>query len=411
MTGVDAITLRGVSHRFGDHLVVDDVDLTVAPGECFGLLGPNGAGKTTTIRLITTLLPVQQGEVLVFGTDVRRKPMVVRRLLGYVPQQLSIEGALTGRENVSWFARLFDVPQAGAQGPGRRGAERWSTWTTPPTGSPRRTPGGMVRRLELAQALVNRPALLVLDEPTVGLDPVARDSVWARVGEMQQRYGMTVLLTTHYMEEAEALCDRVALMHQGAIQALGAPVDLQAGARPGVEPRGRLPALHRQQPDREREGRPAGCPQYPPHRPPSGLRSTTPGRRRPAAVPDRHVLPGRAAAAQARPQRAGDQGDPADALAADLRHHVQPDPRDPDRRRAVPGLPRAGDHGPVRAVHRDLLRHPDHLGAGRRRAHQAAGHADAAGRAGRREGVRVRGTGDHPGRRRARRRRAARGRR
>jgi len=92
--------------------------------------------------------------------------------------------------------------------------------------------GGMVRRLELAQALVNRPALLVLDEPTVGLDPVARDSVWVRVGEMQQRYGMTVLLTTHYMEEAEALCDRVALMHQGAIKALGAPADLQAALGP-----------------------------------------------------------------------------------------------------------------------------------------------------------------------------------
>jgi ABC-2 type transport system ATP-binding protein len=92
--------------------------------------------------------------------------------------------------------------------------------------------GGMIRRLELAQALVNRPALLVLDEPTVGLDPVARDSVWVRVGEMQQRYGMTVLLTTHYMEEAEALCDRVALMHHGAVQALGAPVDLQAALGP-----------------------------------------------------------------------------------------------------------------------------------------------------------------------------------
>ena len=168
--GVDAITLRGVSHRFGDHLVVDDIDLTVAPGECFGLLGPNGAGKTTTIRLITTLLPVQQGEVLVFGTDVRRKPMVVRRLLGYVPQQLSIEGALTGRENVSWFARLFDVPR-------RERKERVAevlTMVDLDEAADRLAAtysGGMVRRLELAQALVNRPALLVLDEPTVGPRP------------------------------------------------------------------------------------------------------------------------------------------------------------------------------------------------------------------------------------------------
>jgi ABC-2 type transport system ATP-binding protein len=229
----DAITLHGVSHRFGDHLVVDDVHLTVAPGECFGLLGPNGAGKTTTIRLITTLLPVQEGEVLVFDTDVRTRPMAVRRRLGYVPQQLSIEGALTGRENVSWFARLFDVPRRERRA---RVAEVLSMVDLDDAADRLASTysGGMVRRLELAQALVNRPALLVLDEPTVGLDPVARDSVWARVGDMQQRYGMTVLLTTHYMEEAEALCDRVALMHQGAVQALGAPADLQAGLGTGA---------------------------------------------------------------------------------------------------------------------------------------------------------------------------------
>jgi ABC-2 type transport system ATP-binding protein len=229
----DAIALRDVSHRFGDHVVVDDVNLTIAPGECFGLLGPNGAGKTTTIRLLTTLLPVQQGEVLVFGRDVQREPMAVRRRLGYVPQQLSIEGALTGRENVSWFARLFDVPRRERRDRVAEvldmvdlddAADRLASTYS----------GGMVRRLELAQALVNRPALLVLDEPTVGLDPVARDSVWARVDQMQQRYGMTVLLTTHYMEEAETLCDRVALMHSGSIRAAGAPADLQAALGPGA---------------------------------------------------------------------------------------------------------------------------------------------------------------------------------
>jgi len=229
----DAITLRRVSHRFGDHLVVDDVDLTVAPGECFGLLGPNGAGKTTTIRLLTTLLPVQQGEVLVFGHDVKTRPMAVRRLLGYVPQQLSIEGALTGRENVAWFARLFDVPRRERK---ERVAEVLHMVNLDDAADRLAATysGGMVRRLELAQALVNRPALLVLDEPTVGLDPVARDGVWTRVGEMQQRYGMTVLLTTHYMEEAEALCDRVALMHLGAVRALGAPAELQAALGPGA---------------------------------------------------------------------------------------------------------------------------------------------------------------------------------
>ena len=170
--------------------------------------------------------------------------MAVRRLLGYVPQQLSIEAALTGRENVTWFARLFDVPRRerkervadalevmGLADAADRLAGTYS--------------GGMVRRLELAQALVNRPALLVLDEPTVGLDPLARDGVWQRVEELRGQTGMTVLLTTHYMEEADALCDRVALMHLGTIRAVGSPDELQARARPGRDARGRVPPLHR----------------------------------------------------------------------------------------------------------------------------------------------------------------------
>jgi ABC-2 type transport system ATP-binding protein len=224
---VPAVDCRGVRHRFGDHAAVDGVDLSVAQGEVFGLLGPNGAGKTTTIRLLNTLLPLREGTIEVFGRDVRHESMEVRRLLGYVPQQLSIEAALTGRENVSWFARLFDVPRRerkqrvtdalevmGLSDSADRLASTFS--------------GGMVRRLELAQALVNRPALLVLDEPTVGLDPIARDSVWQRVEELRAATGMTVLLTTHYMEEADALCDRVALMNLGRIRAEGSPAELKA---------------------------------------------------------------------------------------------------------------------------------------------------------------------------------------
>jgi ABC-2 type transport system ATP-binding protein len=227
----DAIELSAVTYRFGEHVAVDALDLTVGAGECFGLLGPNGAGKTTTIRLINTLLPLQEGTVRVFGLDVGRQAMAVRRRLGYVPQQLSVEGALTGRENVTWFARLFDVPRRERRARVDEvldmveladSADRLAATYS----------GGMVRRLELAQALVNRPDLLVLDEPTVGLDPVARDSVWRRVADMQQRYGMTVLLTTHYMEEADALCDRVALMHRGQLRALGAPAELKAALGP-----------------------------------------------------------------------------------------------------------------------------------------------------------------------------------
>jgi ABC-2 type transport system ATP-binding protein len=227
----NAIELNDVTYRFGDQVAVDGLTLAVNPGECFGLLGPNGAGKTTTIRLINTLLPLQHGSVSVLGMDVGRRAMAVRRLLGYVPQQLSVEAALTGRENVTWFARLFDVPRKERTA---RVAEVLDLveLTDVADRLAATYSGGMVRRLELAQALVNRPTLLVLDEPTIGLDPVARDSVWRRVVDMQQRYDMTVLLTTHYMEEADALCDRVALMHRGRLQTLGEPDALKAELGP-----------------------------------------------------------------------------------------------------------------------------------------------------------------------------------
>lgn len=228
-----AVICRGLRHRFGENVAVDGVDLEVRRGEVFGLLGPNGAGKTTTIRVLNTLLPLQEGTVEVLGFDVRRAPMAIRRRLGYVPQQLSIEAALTGRENVTWFARLFDVPRSergsrvsealDVMGLGDSADRLASTYS-----------GGMIRRLELAQALVNRPELLVLDEPTVGLDPVARDGVWQRVEELREATGMTVLLTTHYMEEAEALCDRVALMHLGLLRAEGRPEELEASLGEGA---------------------------------------------------------------------------------------------------------------------------------------------------------------------------------
>jgi ABC-2 type transport system ATP-binding protein len=221
-----AIDCRHLYHRYGSFTAVADFSLQVGQGETVGLLGPNGAGKTTVVRVLTTLTPVQRGEVSIFGLDSRRHTMDIRHNVGYVPQQLSIEAALTGRQNVQLFARLYDVPR-------RELADRVdealaamqlvdvadmlaSTYS-----------GGMVRRLELAQALVNRPSLLILDEPTVGLDPIARDSVWDQVRRMQESFGMTVLLTTHYMEEADALCDQVALMHHGRLQAVGSPAELK----------------------------------------------------------------------------------------------------------------------------------------------------------------------------------------
>ena len=222
-----------LSKVYGRDRGVADLTFEVGEGEVFGYLGPNGAGKTTTIRLLVTLLPVATGRIEVFGLDVRREAMAVRRRLGYVPQQLSVEGALTGRENVTWFARLFDVPR-------RERRERvdevlaMMNLTDAADRLASTYSGGMVRRLELAQALVNRPALLVLDEPTVGLDPVARDSVWQRVEELRGDIGMTVLLTTHYMEEADALCDGVALMHHGTIRAEGPPDELKAALGPAA---------------------------------------------------------------------------------------------------------------------------------------------------------------------------------
>jgi ABC-2 type transport system ATP-binding protein len=222
-----AVSVRGLRHRFGETVAVDGVDLTVAKGELFGRLGPNGAGKTTTIRAITTLLPVAAGTVEVFGVDVTRRKMAVRRLIGYVPQMLSADGALSGRENVALFARLFDVPRAVRKA--RTAEVIEAMGLTDAADRPVGTySGGMIRRLELAQALVSSPRLLILDEPTIGLDPIARTGVWERIAQVRAATGMSVLVTTHYMEEAEEHCDRVALMHQGRIRALGSPSELIA---------------------------------------------------------------------------------------------------------------------------------------------------------------------------------------
>ena len=209
------------------------MSLFIRPGEIFGLLGPNGAGKTTTIRILTTLLPPDSGTAYRrFGADLRPSAMAVRRLLGYVPQQLSADAALTGWENMGYSPGCTTCRER-AQGPHRGSAGHDGTEGIR---RPSRSTysGGMVRRLELAQALVNRPRLLILDEPTVGLDPMARSGVWERVTLLREQMGMTVLLTTHYMEEADLLCDRVAMMHRGKVRAAGTPDELKADLAPGA---------------------------------------------------------------------------------------------------------------------------------------------------------------------------------
>jgi ABC-2 type transport system ATP-binding protein len=222
-----AVHCADLMYTFGTHTAVDHVNLEIDHGEMYGLLGPNGAGKTTTIRMLTTLLRPAGGTVRVFGVNAVEQPMLVRRMIGYVPQMLSADANLTGRENVELFARLFDVPRKTradlvadalvAMGLTEAAGRLAGTYS-----------GGMIRRLELAQALVNAPRLLVLDEPTVGLDPIARGDVWEYIMKLRADHHMTVLMTTHYMDEADQYCDRVSLMHRGVIRVTGRPADLKS---------------------------------------------------------------------------------------------------------------------------------------------------------------------------------------
>ena len=228
-----AVRCADLSYRFGTHTAVDHVNLTIEPGEMFGLLGPNGAGKTTTIRMLTTLLKPATGTVTVLGVDAAARPMLVRRMIGYVPQMLSADANLTGVENVELFARLFDVPRRARK---QKVADALDAMglTEAATRLAGTYSGGMIRRLELAQALINAPRLLVLDEPTVGLDPIARGVVWEYIARLRDEHDMTVLMTTHYMDEADAYCDRVSLMHRATIRVTGRPADLRAGLGEGA---------------------------------------------------------------------------------------------------------------------------------------------------------------------------------
>ncbi len=215
-----------LTRRFGELTAVDRFTLAVDAGETFGLLGPNGAGKTTVIKMLTTLLPVTAGSARVAGFDIQRRPNEVRRSIGYVPQILSADGTWTGCENLRVFARLYDIPAADRV-PRIREALHVMGLEDAADRLVRTYSGGMIRRLEIAQSMIHRPRLLFLDEPTVGLDPLARNAVWEYIRRLRTEFGMTIFLTTHYMEEAESLCDRVAIMHLGKIAALGTPKALE----------------------------------------------------------------------------------------------------------------------------------------------------------------------------------------
>ena len=201
--------------------------VSVEAGEVFGLLGPNGAGKSTLIKMLTTILPPTSGSATIKGYDIVRQAGEVRRVIGYVPQLLSADGTLTGYENLLVYAELYDVPRnelktrisealdfMGLSGAADRMVREYS--------------GGMIRRLEIGQSTLHRPSVLFLDEPTIGLDPIARSAVWEHIKDLRSRYGMTIVLTTHLMDEADSLSDRVAIMTLGKVAAVGKPADLKA---------------------------------------------------------------------------------------------------------------------------------------------------------------------------------------
>jgi len=219
-----AITARHLTKRFGDLVAVNDIDLQVRAGECFGILGPNGAGKTTLVRMIHAVTPITSGELTVLGLPVDREPAAVKRRVGVVPQEENLDPDLNPSENLLVFARYFDTPRSEAR---RRAADLLQfVGLAGRAMSPLdELSGGMKRRLLIARALLNQPELLILDEPTTGLDPQARHMVWQRLRTLKAQ-GVTQVLTTHYMEEAAQLCDRVALMHAGRILREGPPMEL-----------------------------------------------------------------------------------------------------------------------------------------------------------------------------------------
>jgi ABC-2 type transport system ATP-binding protein len=226
-----AVDARRLTRRFGSMTAVDQISLAVPSGQIYGLLGSNGAGKTTLIKMLTTLLPPSEGEAFVAGASILAEPAEVRRRIGYVPQMLSADGMLTGRENLQFSARLYDVPF----GERRRRIDEALGFMELGEAADRLVKtysGGMIRRLELAQSMLHRPAVLFLDEPTVGLDPMARHAVWGRLRSLRHDFNMTVLLTTHDMEEAEALCDTLALLHAGRLAVTGPPAELRAAISP-----------------------------------------------------------------------------------------------------------------------------------------------------------------------------------
>jgi len=223
----NAIEVKHIVKRYGEFTAVDDVSFAVKEGEIFGLLGPNGAGKSTLIRMMTTLIPISAGAARVAGHDVARDPDAVRRTIGVIPQALTSDLDLTVEENMNIYAKLYDVPAKRRKEAVEELLETvdLTKWRDAQT---KTLSGGMRRRLEIARGLVHSPKIFFLDEPTTGLDPVSRVAVWEMLTAIKAKRKLTVLITTHYMDEADRLCNRIAIVDHGKLVALDTPEALKA---------------------------------------------------------------------------------------------------------------------------------------------------------------------------------------
>jgi ABC-2 type transport system ATP-binding protein len=213
---MDIIETRNLTRKFGTSIAVDSLNLNVRAGETFALLGPNGAGKTTVIKMLTTLLPITSGEAYINGFSITKEPYKIRAVIGYVPQMISVDGTLTGMENLMLFARLYDIPRKECK-PRVLDALDFMGLSDAAQKAVHEYSGGMIRRLEIAQSIIHRPKVLFLDEPTVGLDPIACKTVWEHILKLKQEFNTTILMTTHVMDEAEHLCQRIAFLSQGKL--------------------------------------------------------------------------------------------------------------------------------------------------------------------------------------------------
>jgi ABC-2 type transport system ATP-binding protein len=221
------VEVENLTKRFGDFVAVDGLSFTVDHGEVFGLLGPNGAGKSTLIRMLTTLVPPTSGAARIHGFDVVRQSNDVRQLIGVIPQAMTSDVDLSAVENMGIFAKLYGIPREKR----RRVIQELlravdlEQWADKPV---KMFSGGMRRRLEIARGLVHEPKLFFLDEPTTGLDPVSRVAVWEMLARLKRERDLTILVTTHYMDEADKLCDRIAIIDHGKLVALDSPLKLKA---------------------------------------------------------------------------------------------------------------------------------------------------------------------------------------